>query len=51
MLKRGDANCVHHEYIEGVIGTCVICGQVREYPKPVVVMDKETARLLSKEDF
>ena len=34
ILTRGDdPNCVHHEYVIGYIGTCLICGQVRDYER------------------
>jgi hypothetical protein len=33
MLRAGnDPDCVHYEQIDGDIGTCVRCGQVRKYP-------------------
>ena len=31
LVQGNDLKCVHREYIEQTIGTCVNCGQVRDY--------------------
>lgn len=35
IAKAGDdPNCVHREDIVGQVGTCITCGQVKEYAPP-----------------
>ena len=41
ILKAGgDLKCVHREYIEYNIGTCVKCGQKRDYGQNMLEQDR-----------
>jgi hypothetical protein len=46
ILVRGDdPNCIHVEFIQGYIGTCRLCGQVRDYS---VCQDERDERMVLK---
>lgn len=41
ILKAGNIdNCPHHEKINGRIGICSLCGQVRQYPDYGAITDQ-----------